>query len=47
MLLPFVVPLWGKIVAISVAKKITVLLAARIYGFPRLYRKSQKTVRYS
>ena len=46
MVLPIVIPLWGKLLAISVAKKITVILVARVYGFPRLYRKSQKAVRF-
>ncbi|BDA50187.1 hypothetical protein COCOBI_15-3160 [Coccomyxa sp. Obi] len=41
-----VIPLWGKIVALSLAKKITVLVVAKLYGFPRLYRRSQKLVRY-
>ena len=45
MVLPIVVPLWGKIVLFSLAKKLTVVAAARIYGFPRLYRKSQHAVR--
>ena len=44
-LLPLVIPLWGKIVLFSLAKKLTVVAAARLYGFPRLYRKSQQTVR--
>ncbi|EIE23204.1 hypothetical protein COCSUDRAFT_33282 [Coccomyxa subellipsoidea C-169] len=41
-----VIPLWGKIVALSLAKKVTVLVIAKLYGFPRLYRRSQKLVRY-
>ena len=31
-------PLWATIVGISLAKKITVLIAAKLYGIPRLYR---------
>ena len=31
-------PLWATIVGISLAKKITVLVAAKLYGIPRLYR---------
>ena len=46
MLPAIVIPLWGKLVLFGVAKKLTVLLAARIYGFPRLYRKSQHTIRH-
>ena len=46
MILPIVIPLWGKLVLFSIAKKLTVVAAARIYGFPRLYRKSQHAVRY-
>lgn len=47
MVLPvIVIPLWGKLLALSVAKKITVLLAARYYGFPRIYRKSLHSVRW-
>ncbi|KAK9903571.1 hypothetical protein WJX75_009100 [Coccomyxa subellipsoidea] len=41
-----VIPLWGKIVALSLAKKVTILVVAKLYGFPRLYRRSQKLVRY-
>lgn len=48
MVLPvIVIPLWGKLLALSVAKKITVLLAARYYGFPRIYRKSLHSVRHA
>lgn len=32
------VPLWATLVGISLAKKVTVLIAAKIYGIPRLYR---------
>ena len=34
-----------KILLFAVAKKLTVIAAARLYGFPRLYRHSQHTVR--
>ncbi|CAK0786760.1 hypothetical protein CVIRNUC_009974 [Coccomyxa viridis] len=40
-------PLWATIVGLSLAKKVTVLIAAKLYGIPRLYRRSQKAVRYS
>ena len=30
--------MWATIVGISLAKKITVLVAAKLYGIPRLYR---------
>lgn len=40
------IPLWGKIVMISLAKKGLILSAGYMYGFPRLYRKSQKLVRF-
>lgn len=40
-----VVPLWGKIAALSLAKKGLILTAGYLYGFPRLYRRSQKLVR--
>ena len=40
------VPLWATIVGLSLAKKVTVLIAAKLYGIPRLYRRSQKAVRY-
>jgi hypothetical protein len=33
-----VIPLWGKILALSLAKKVTVLVIAKLYGIPRLYR---------
>ena len=33
-------PLWATIVGLSLAKKITVLVAAKLYGIPRLYRYS-------
>ena len=31
------VPLWATMVGISLAKKVTVLIAAKLYGIPRLY----------
>ena len=40
------VPLWATIVGLSLAKKATVLIAAKLYGIPRLYRRSQKAVRF-
>ena len=33
-------PLWATIVGLSLAKKVTVLIAAKLYGIPRLYRYS-------
>ena len=33
-MLPLVIPLWGKLLLFGVAKKLTVLAAARLYGFP-------------
>jgi len=41
-----VIPLWGKIVLASLAKKGLIVSAGYLYGFPTLYRKSQKLVRY-
>ena len=32
------VPLWATLVGISLAKKVTVLIVAKLYGIPRLYR---------
>ena len=32
------IPLWATLVGISVAKKVTVLVVAKLYGIPRLYR---------
>ena len=40
------IPLWATIVGLSLAKKVTVLIAAKLYGIPRLYRRSQKAVRF-
>ena len=32
------IPLWVTIVGLSLAKKVTVLVVAKLYGIPRLYR---------
>lgn len=44
-MLPSAENVLGAVVALSVAKKLTVYGVARIYGFPRLYRKSIKFYR--
>ncbi len=44
-MLPTAENVLGAVVAISIAKKVTVYGVARIYGFPRLYRKSIKFYR--
>jgi hypothetical protein len=40
-----VVPLWAKLAALWIGKKGLILVAAKVYGIPRLYRKSQHAVR--
>lgn len=37
--------MWAGIVGLSVGKKLTLYLLAKVYGFPKLYRKSLKGVR--
>lgn len=39
-------PVWAALLGIAVAKKVVVFTAAKIYGFPRLYRKSQQLARW-
>ncbi len=40
-----VVPLWAKLGVLWIGKKALVYVAAKVYGIPRLYRKSQRLVR--
>lgn len=41
------VPVWAAIAGIAVAKKLIVYAAAKMYGIPRVYRKSQRLARWS
>ncbi|GBG69642.1 hypothetical protein CBR_g4471 [Chara braunii] len=40
------VPLVGKLILFSIAKKVTIFLVAKTYGFPRLYRRTAEVNRF-
>ncbi|DBB01686.1 TPA: hypothetical protein ACH3X1_000318 [Trebouxia sp. C0004] len=40
-------PVWAALLGIALAKKVVVFTAAKVYGIPKLYRKSQQLARWS
>ncbi|KAL0034028.1 hypothetical protein WJX79_004194 [Trebouxia sp. C0005] len=40
-------PVWTALLGIALAKKVVVFTAAKVYGIPKLYRKSQQLARWS